>query len=181
MVRPADFNTALHGDTVRVRVFGGAAKKSGRQQGQIVDVLQRKQSEFLGKIEIGKTAAFFTADTEKPMPDVFIPQQSLNGAVHNDRVIVRITEWEKQKKPVGTVVQVMEAGNEGDMAMKEILMENGFPLFFPENVIEEAQRIPDTISQDEINKRKDFRDILTFTIDPVDAKDFDDAISIRLL
>ena len=81
-------------------VFGGGAKKSGRQQGQIVDVLQRKQSEFLGRIEIGKTAAFFIADTEKPMPDVFIPQDALKGAVHNDRVIVRITEWEKQKKPV---------------------------------------------------------------------------------
>jgi ribonuclease R len=181
LVRPNDFNTALHGDTVRVQVFGGAAKKSGRQQGAIVDVLQRKQTEFLGKIEIGKSAAFFTADTEKPMPDIFIPETALNGAKDNDRVIVRITEWEKQKKPVGTVVQVMEAGNEGDMAMKEILMENGFPLFFPENVFEEAARIPDTISQDEINLRKDCRDILTFTIDPVDAKDFDDAISIRLL
>ena len=181
LVRPNDFNTALHGDTVRVRVFGGPAKKSGRQQGQVVDVLQRKQSEFLGKIEIGKNAAFFTADTEKPMPDIFIPEDALNGAKNSDRVIVRITEWEKQKKPVGTVMQIMEAGNEGDMAMKEILMENGFPLFFPENVIEEAQRIPDTISQDEINKRKDFREVLTFTIDPVDAKDFDDAISIRLL
>ncbi|HEY1200453.1 MAG TPA: ribonuclease R [Niastella sp.] len=180
LVRPNDFNTALHGDTVRVQVFGGA-KKSGRQQGAVVDVLQRKQTEFLGKIEIGKSAAFFTADTEKPMPDIFIPETALNGAKDNDRVIVRITEWEKQKKPVGTVVQVMDAGNEGDMAMKEILMENGFPLFFPENVFEEAARIPDTISQDEIDKRKDCRDILTFTIDPVDAKDFDDAISIRLL
>ncbi len=88
------------------------------------------------------------------MPDIFIPETALNGAKDNDRVIVRITEWEKQKKPVGTVVQVMEAGNEGDMAMKEILMENGFPLFFPENVFEEAARIPDTISQDEINVRK---------------------------
>lgn len=181
LVRPNDFNTALHGDTVRVQVFGGAAKKSGRQQGAVVDVLQRKQTEFLGKIEIGKSAAFFTADTEKPMPDIFIPEADLNGAKDNDRVIVRITEWEKQKKPVGKVMQVMEAGNEGDMAMKEILMEGGFPLFFPENVFEEAARIPDTISQDEINKRKDCRDILTFTIDPVDAKDFDDAISIRLL
>lgn len=181
LVRPNDFNTALHGDTVRVQVFGGAAKKSGRQQGAVVDVLQRKQTEFLGKIEIGKSAAFFSADTEKPMPDIFIPETALNGAKDNDRVIVRITEWEKQKKPVGTVVQVMDAGNEGDMAMKEILMENGFPLFFPENVFEEAARIPDTISQDEIDKRKDCRDILTFTIDPVDAKDFDDAISIRLL
>jgi ribonuclease R len=181
LVRPNDFNTALHGDTVRVQVFGGAAKKSGRQQGAVVDVLQRKQTEFLGKIEIGKNAAFFSADTEKPMPDIFIPEAALNGAKDNDRVIVRITEWEKQKKPVGAVVQVMDAGNEGDMAMKEILMENGFPLFFPENVFEEAARIPDTISQDEINKRRDCRDILTFTIDPVDAKDFDDAISIRLL
>ncbi|WP_207510713.1 ribonuclease R [Longitalea luteola] len=181
LVRPADFNTALHGDTVRVRVLGGSAKKSGRQQGQIVDVLQRKQMEFLGKLEIGKTAAFFTADTEKPMPDIFIPESALNGAKDGDRVIVRITEWEKQKKPVGTVIQVMEPGNEGDMAMKEILMENGFPLFFPENVLEEAERIPDTISQDEIKKRRDCRDVLTFTIDPVDAKDFDDALSIRLL
>jgi ribonuclease R len=161
--------------------LGGSAKKSGRQQGQIVDVLQRKQMEFLGKIEIGKNAAFFTADTEKPMPDFFIPGQALNGAKDGDRVIVRITEWEKQKKPVGAVIQVMEAGNEADMAMKEILMENGFPLFFPEEVIEETQRIPDTISQDEINIRKDCREVLTFTIDPVDAKDFDDALSIRLL
>jgi len=181
LVRPNDFNTALHGDTVRVQVFGGAAKKSGRQQGAIVDVLQRKQNEFLGKIEIGKSAAFFIADTEKPMPDILIPGQALNGAVDGDRVIVRITEWEKQKKPVGAVIQVMEAGNEGDMAMKEILMENGFPLFFPEDVLEEAARIPDTISEDEIKIRRDCRDILTFTIDPVDAKDFDDAISIRLL
>lgn len=181
LVRPADFNTALHGDTVRVRVLGGPAKKSGRQQGQVVEVLQRKQMEFLGKIEINRNAAFFVADTEKPMPDVIIPQESLNGANNNDRVIVRITEWERQKKPIGAVVQVMEAGDEGDMAMKEILMENGFPLFFPENVIEESERIPDTISPDEISKRKDCRDILTFTIDPLDAKDFDDALSIRLL
>ena len=181
LVRPGDFNTALHGDTVLVRVLGGSAKKSGRQQGAVVDVLQRKQMEFLGKIEIGKSAAFFTADTEKPMPDFFIPEAALNGAKDGDRVIVRITEWEKQKKPVGAVIHIMEAGNDGDMAMKEILMENGFPLFFPEDVLEEAARIPDTISQDEINLRKDIRDVLTFTIDPVDAKDFDDAISIRLL
>lgn len=181
LVRPADFNTALHGDTVRVHVFGGGAKKSGRQQGQIVEVLQRKQMEFLGRIEISRNGAFFTADTEKPMPDVIIPEQALNGAKNGDRVIVRITEWEKQKKPIGSVVQIMDAGDEGDMAMKEILMENGFPLFFPENVLEEAERIPHTISQSEIDKRKDCRDVLTVTIDPLDAKDFDDALSIRLL
>ena len=181
LVRPADFNTALHGDTVLVHVFGGGAKKSGRQQGQIVEVLQRKQMEFLGRMEIGRNGAFFIADTEKPMPDVIIPEKALNDAKNGDRVIIRITEWEKQKKPIGSVVQIMDAGDEGDMAMKEILMENGFPLFFPENVLEEAQRIPDTISQTEIDKRKDCRDILTVTIDPHDAKDFDDALSFRLL
>ena len=99
LVRPNDFNTALHGDTVRVRVFGGPAKKSGRQQGQVVEVLHRKQMEFLGKLEISRNGAFFVADTEKPMPDVIIPSDSLNGANNNDRVIIRITEWEKQKKP----------------------------------------------------------------------------------
>ena len=181
LVRPADFNTALHGDTVLVHVFGGGAKKSGRQQGQIVEVLQRKQMEFLGRMDIGRNGAFFIADTEKPMPDVIIPEKALNDAKNGDRVIIRITEWEKQKKPIGSVVQIMDAGDEGDMAMKEILMENGFPLFFPENVLEEAQRIPDTISQTEIDKRKDCRDILTVTIDPHDAKDFDDALSFRLL
>ena len=181
LVRPADFNTALHGDTVLVHVFGGGAKKSGRQQGQIVEVLHRKQMEFLGRMEIGRNGAFFIADTEKPMPDVIIPEKALNDAKNGDRVIIRITEWEKQKKPIGSVVQIMDAGDEGDMAMKEILMENGFPLFFPENVLEEAQRIPDTISQTEIDKRKDCRDILTVTIDPHDAKDFDDALSFRLL
>jgi len=180
LVRPSDFNTALHGDTVRVQVEN-EHKKSGRLQGKIVEVVQRKQIEFLGRIEMGSSFAFFVADSNKPMPDIFIPFSNLNGAKNNDRAIVRIKEWEKNKKPVGEVVQVMDAGDTNDMAMKEILMENGFPLFFPENVLEESERIPDTISAAEIALRKDCRDILTVTIDPVDAKDFDDAISFRVL
>jgi ribonuclease R len=180
LVRPNDFNTALHGDTVRVRVTGGA-RQSGRMQGEVTEVVQRKQIEFLGKIEMVRNAAFFIADVDKPMPDIYIPLEKLNGATDNDRVIARITEWELHKKPVGAVIQVMQAGDENDAAMKEILLENGFPLFFPENVIEEAERIPDVIAESEIATRKDFRDILTFTIDPVDAKDFDDALSFRVL
>lgn len=89
--------------------------------------------------------------------------------------------WEKNKKPVGEVVQVMNAEDASDLAMKEILIENGFPLFFPENVLEESERIPPSISESEIKDRKDCRDILTFTIDPIDAKDFDDALSFRVL
>ncbi len=181
LVRPGDFNTALHGDTVRVRVVNSGGRQSNRQQGKVVEVVQRKQTEFLGKIEIGKSFAFFIADVDKPMPDIFVPLANLKEAKDNDQVIVRIVEWQPNKKPVGEVVQVMEKGDANDMAMKEILMQNGFPLFFPEEVIEESERIPDTIPQSEIRNRKDIREILTFTIDPVDAKDFDDAISFRVL
>ena len=180
LVRPADFNTALHGDTVRVRITGGG-KQSGRMTGEIVDVVNRRQTEFLGKIEMGKNFAFFVAESDKPMPDIYIPLNNLKDAKDNEKVIVKIIEWEKTKKPVGQVVQVMDAGNAADLAMKEIIMENGFPLLFPEEVIEESERIPETISEKEVQRRKDFRNILTFTIDPIDARDFDDAISFRVL
>jgi len=180
LVRPSDFNTALHGDTVRVQALGNPGR-SGRQQGEVVDVVERKQMEFLGHVELSQSFAFFIAETEKPMPDIYVPLSRLNGAVNGDRVIVRIVEWEKNRKPQGEVVQVMDKEDENDKAMKEILLENGFPIFFPENVMEESERLPDIIAAAEINIRKDIRDILTFTIDPVDARDFDDAISIRTL
>jgi len=178
LVRPADFNTALHGDTVRVRVVN-AGGRSGRSQGEVVDVVDRKQMEFLGRIEISASFAFFIAESDKPMPDIYVPLSQLNGAVNHDKVIVRITEWEKNKKPQGEVIQVMDKSDENDLAMKDILLEAGFPIFFPENVLEESERLPDLIPAAEIANRRDLRNILTFTIDPVDAKDFDDAISIR--
>ncbi len=115
------------------------------------------------------------------MPDIYIPLPKLNGAVNNDRVIARIVEWEKNKKPQGEVVQVLDQSDTNDQAMKEILLENGFPIFFPDSVLEESARLPDIIASSEIGRRKDMRQILTFTIDPADAKDFDDAISIRTL
>jgi len=180
LVRPGDFNTALHGDTVRVKV-NKSHNKNGRLQGEITEIIERKQTEFLGHIELSENFAFFIAETEKPTPDVYIPLQKLNGAKNNERVIVRITEWEKNKKPQGEVVQVMDSADENDRAMKELLLENGFPIFFPEQVLEEAARLPGMISEKEIARRKDVRPILTVTIDPVDAKDFDDAISFRLL
>lgn len=180
LVRPADFNTALHGDTVRVRVLSNAGR-SGRSQGEVVEVVDRKQLEFLGHVEISASFAFFIAESDKPMPDIYVPLSALNGAVNQDKVIVRITEWEKNKKPQGEVIQVMDKSDENDQAMKEILLESGFPIFFPENVLEESERLPDLIPAEEIAKRKDMRPVLTFTIDPVDAKDFDDAISIRHL
>ncbi|MBA4168172.1 MAG: ribonuclease R, partial [Chitinophagaceae bacterium] len=180
MVRPSDFNTALHGDTVRAMIKGDSLKR-GRQQGQVTEIVKRKQLEFPGRLQLSTNFAFFIADVEKPMPDIFVPLDKIKNATEKDMVIVKITEWQKNKKPVGEVVQVMDQSDENDFAMKQILMEAGFPLLFPEEVIEESERIPEVISQQEIDKRKDVRDILTFTIDPIDAKDFDDAISLRTL
>jgi ribonuclease R len=180
MVRPNDLNTALHGDTVKVKI-SNQPNRSKRQQGYIAEVVKRKQVEFLGRLQMNKNFAFFVADVDKPMTDIYVPLENLNNATENDRVIVKIVEWEKNKKPLGQVVQILNPSDEGDFAMKEILMENGFPLFFPDNVIEEGARLPDIISQSETALRKDFRETLTFTIDPLDAKDFDDALSFRVL
>ncbi|HJU46395.1 MAG TPA: ribonuclease R, partial [Chitinophagaceae bacterium] len=180
MVRPNDFNTALHGDKVRVKITGDP-HKAGRLKGEVIEIIQRKQIQFIGKMDVDKSFAFFIADNKRGMPDIYIPLAKLNGAVDNDRVVARITKWEKGKKPQGEIVQVINAADENDMAMKELIMDNGFSIGFPSAVIEESERLPDTLSPKEIKKRKDFRDILTFTIDPVDAKDFDDAISLRTL
>lgn len=179
LVRPGDFNTALNGDTVSVKVTKENLG-TGKREGKIVDVIHRKQSEFVGHIQLGTNYAFFVPDTDKPMPDLFIPLENLNGAKNKQRVIAKIISWDKgDKKPVGTVIQVVNAEDESDIAMKEILAENGFPLTFSDDVMEEAERLADVISKDEISKRKDCRELLTFTIDPLDARDFDDALSIR--
>lgn len=181
LVRPSDFNTAMHGDTVRVRLKEDRGGK--RKQGVVVHVSERKQSEFVGRLEMNKGFAFFVAEGDKRAPDIYIPEKNFNNAKDGDRVVVRVKEWsgDGSKRPIGEVVNVLNAEDVNDIAMKEILLEAGFPIEFPDEVLEETSRIPDAIPAAEIKKRKDFRDILTFTIDPVDAKDFDDALSIRVL
>ncbi|MFN2438917.1 MAG: ribonuclease R [Chitinophagaceae bacterium] len=180
LVRPNDFNTAMHGDTVRVAAQ--PQHEGRRMQGKIVQVIERKQSEFIGHLQMNAGFAFFTSEKDR-IPDIYIPQQNFNNAQDGDRVVVKITEWEQGsgKRPVGEVINILTTEDANDAAMKEILLENGFPLEFSDDVLEAAARLPDTTSQKEIDKRKDFRRTLTFTIDPVDAKDFDDAISIRVL
>lgn len=179
LVRQGDFNTALHGDTVKVKVVKENLN-SGRKEGKITEVISRKQTEFIGHLQLSTNFAFFVPDTDKPMPDLFIPLDKINGAKHKEKVIARLVKWEKgDKKPIGEIMSVLTAADENDAAMKEILAEAGFPLSFPEEVMKEANQLSDDFPEAEIKKRKDFREILTFTIDPVDAKDFDDAISIR--
>ena len=179
LVRPSDFNKAFHGDKVIVRV---TREGGNRIEGAVVEVLERKQTEFIGKIEVTRDFAFFIPESAKKMPDFFIPVDSLNKAKDGDRVVVKMTGWNKEEKnPRGTVISVLDDKDTNDMAMKEILVESGFPLEFSNEALEAAARQPDRISADDIKGRKDIRDILTFTIDPVDARDFDDALSIRKL
>jgi ribonuclease R len=181
LVRPGDFNTALHGDTVQVKITKENLS-SKRKEGRIVEVLERKQKEFIGYLQLSTNFAFFIPDTDRPMPDFFIPLNKLNGAKNKEKVVAKITQWNKgDKNPVGEVVSVMSATDVNDAAMKGILAEAGFPLSFDAEVLDEANALKEIPDAEEIAKRKDCRGILTFTIDPADAKDFDDAISIRTL
>ncbi|MES2849596.1 MAG: ribonuclease R [Bacteroidota bacterium] len=181
VVRPNDFGRALHGDTVRVQVKKDAGSGK-RTEGVITEVVERKQATFIGNMQVRNNVAFFIPASEKPIPDFYVPWEKLNGAADGQRVVVRLVKWDKgDRKPEGEVVSILQASDLNDMAMKELLLEAGFPLSFEKEVMEEAAKLSDTITREEERKRKDFRDILTFTIDPVDAKDFDDAISIRNL
>ena len=181
MVRPGDLHTALHGDLVKVAVK--ERKANGRMQGVIKEIIKRKRSEFIGQLQMGNGFAFFVAETDKPMPDIFIPKQFLQEARQGDRVVVKVIKWAEgaDKRPMGEVVTILKEEDGNDAAAKEILLEAGFPLSFSDEALEESARMPETISQEEIARRRDCRSILTFTIDPVDAKDFDDAISFQKL
>lgn len=181
MVRPSDMSNALHGDIVRVKITRENGR-TGKKEGKVVEVVERRQTEFIGHIQLSDKFAFFVPDTDKPMPDIFIPLQYLNGAKNKDRVSAKLVKWDKDdKKPVGEVTAIMSPEDENDAAMKELLAQAGFPLFFPQDVLEAAEALPVVLDEAEIAKRRDCRDIKTFTIDPVDAKDFDDALSIRKL
>ncbi|MFN6374123.1 MAG: ribonuclease R [Chitinophagia bacterium] len=181
IIKPNDFNRAFHGDLVRVEITKGDVRV-GRLQGRITQVIERKQKQFIGHIEVNRDFAFFLPETDKPIPDFFIPLYALNGAKDGQKVIAQIASWEEDdKRPRGEVVELITPEKEGDLAMKEILIQQGFSLHFPEEAVEETLRISDIISADELQARKDLRNTLTFTIDPEDAKDFDDALSISRL
>ncbi len=178
IVRPQHFNTALHGDKVEVEVTKHSS--AGRMEGRITRIIERKQTEFIGRISVQKNYTFFIPDTDRPMPDLFIHADKLNGAVNGDKAVVRLTAWDKDKRiPEGEVVEVVKQEAMNDLAMKQILLQAGFSLSFEDEVMEQAERFTDGVSEDEAKNRRDFRDVLTFTIDPADAKDFDDALSIK--
>jgi ribonuclease R len=179
IIKPHDFNRAFHGDLVRAEVFKGD-ERTGRLQGKIVQVIERKQKQFIGVVEVNKDFAFFIPQGEKPIPDFFIPLKSLHGAKDGDRVIAQIVSWESDdKRPQGEIIETITPEKESDLAMKELLIQQGFSVQFSDDVLEETARIPDWITDKELQLRRDMREVLTFTIDPEDAKDFDDALSFE--
>lgn len=179
-VAPRKVRQALHGDIVKVHVY--ERKKGRKREGEVVEILQRAKTDFTGTIDISQSYAFFLPDDRKMQHDIFIPLDNLNGAKNGQKVVVTIIEWPKNaKNPIGKVKSVLGTKGENNTEMNAILADYGFPLQFPKEVDEAANAIPEEISREEIAKRRDFRDTLTFTIDPADAKDFDDALSFKTL
>ncbi|HEY4651183.1 MAG TPA: ribonuclease R [Pontibacter sp.] len=174
-------NYAMDGDLVKVKVL--PTYQGGRAEGIVVDVLERKREELVGLMELSKNFGFVVPDYKKLYFDIFVGERGLNGAQSGDKVLVRITEWPDKpgKNPTGEVTRVFGPAGEHETEIHSIMAEFGLPFEFPESVEEEAESISDKITQAEINKRRDFRDVTTFTIDPADAKDFDDALSIQKL
>lgn len=179
-VKARDLKNAWDGDKVRVALL---SEKHGRKpEGKVLEILERNKNTFVGRIEISEKFAFVIPDNKKIHDDIFIPKQLINGASHNDKVMVEVSSWPSESKSAeGKVLQSLGAAGENEAEIHSIMAEFDLPFDFPENIKQAAEEIPEKISAKEIKKRRDFRDIVTFTIDPVDAKDFDDALSIRKL
>src|ERR1700733_1473395 len=172
-VAPRKLRNALNGDRVKVYVY---AKSKGRnKEGEVIEILQRAKMEFTGIVKLSERFAFFIPDDRKMMHDIFIPISELNGAKNGIKAVAEITDWPADaKNPIGRIKHILGKQGENDTEMNAILAEFGFPLSFPAEVEHEAEAITDIITPEEISRRRDFRDITTFTIDPFDAKDFDD-------
>lgn len=183
-------NGALNGDTVRVLMFPPPPAQRGRRsapqrkpEGEVVAVLQRANEFFIGTLRLNRKYALFLPDNPNVPTDIYIPLEGCGTATDDDKVVVRVTDWQegKGRVPVGKVTQNLGKVGGNNFEMQKILIGQGFELSHSEEAEAEAKRIPETISEQEIARRRDFRDVLTFTIDPEDAKDFDDALSIREL
>jgi ribonuclease R len=179
-VKTQDLGTALHGDTVEVEVHKGRGGSS--PEGEVKQILNRARTRFVGRLELSKGYAFVVPDFRKIYQDFFIYPENINGAKTNDKVVFEVTKWsDGDKSPEAKVVEILGKTGENEAEIHSIMAEFDLPFRFPPSVLLEADRIDERITPDEIKKRRDFRNILTFTIDPEDAKDFDDAISLRNL
>ncbi|PKP02226.1 MAG: ribonuclease R [Bacteroidetes bacterium HGW-Bacteroidetes-6] len=179
-IEPNNLGQALDGDTVLVKLF--PRRKNHKPEGKVVKVIQRKRKQYVGTIQLGAKMSFFIPDDKRIHVDFMIPPENLKKAKHGEKVIVDIAEWpERSRNPFAVVKTVLGAPGGNEVEIQSILANYDFPLSFPKNVEKEAEKIPTEITADEIKKRRDFREIFTFTCDPADAKDFDDALSLQKL
>ena len=169
---------ALTDDLVRVALF---ARRRGRgREGEVVEIVKRVHDTFVGELHVEKHYAFLITENRIMPNDIFIPKDMLKGGKNGDKAVVKMLEWAPESKnPVGKVIDILGRSGENNAEMNAILAEYGLPYKYPEAVEEAAAKLPADITKEEISKREDFRDVTTFTIDPADAKDFDDALSIR--
>jgi ribonuclease R len=178
-IAPQNIGQALGGDRVKVRIL-----KTGktRKEGQVTAVLERERTQFVGTIEMHEKFAFLVPDNLKAGTDIYISKEKLNGAKQGDKALVKITVWPKSAgNPYGEVIEVLGKPGSNDTEMISILCNHGIDYKFPQEVLAEAEVIGIELDAEEVSKRRDFRNITTFTIDPVDAKDFDDALSFKRL
>ncbi len=179
-IKSSDLASAVDGDTVRIVIF--PTRHGEHQEGKVVEVVSRNRNRFVGRVELSKNFAFVIPDGRKIHTDFFVYPEHINGAKAGDKVIVEVTSWaENDRKPEGKVVQVLGKAGENEAEIHSIMAEFDLPFKFPEVVLNESQKINEGITAQEIKKRWDFRDVTTFTIDPEDAKDFDDALSFKNL
>ena len=175
-----NLNHALDGDTVKAYVYN--RRSSRKPEAEVIEILERRKTEFVGVVDIQKNFGFVTTANAKMYTDIFIPKNKLGEAEHGDVVLVKMEDWPvKADSPFGSVIKVLGKPGEHNTEIHAILAEYGLPYDFPIEVEAYANKIDTSITQDEIAKRRDMREVLTFTIDPKDAKDFDDALSYQVL
>ncbi|WHZ07381.1 MAG: 3'-to-5' exoribonuclease RNase R [Cytophagales bacterium] len=179
-IHTRDLNGAIHGDKVAVEVLH--KKSNGHTEGRVTEILERTRNRFVGRVELSKNYAFIIPDFKKIHTDFFVYPENIRGAKHNDKVLFEVTRWpEGDKNPEAKIIEILGKAGENEAEIHSIMAEFNLPFCFPDNVLRESEKISEEILKEEINKRRDFRDVLTFTIDPEDAKDFDDAISFKKL
>ncbi|QHI37536.1 Ribonuclease R [Kordia antarctica] len=173
-------NKALNGDEVEIYVY--KRRKNNRPEGEITNIIKRKKTEFVGVLQMQKNFAFVVASDSKMYTDIFVPKNKINNAEDGDKVVVEIEDWPaRADSPFGKIIKVLGKPGEHNTEIHSILAEYGLPYEFPEEVEKFANKIDTSIQKEEIKKRRDMRNVLTYTIDPKDAKDFDDALSFQVL
>jgi len=179
-VTAKNLKTALHGDKVKVWLY--ARRKGARPEGEVVEIIERWRTSFVGTVEIMPNFAFLIPDNKNMPFDLYIPSSKLNGALQGQKAVARVIDWDpKSKNPVAEIISVLGFPGLNETEIHAILAEFELPYDFTEEVVADAEKIPVEITDIDIRARRDFRQIPTFTIDPADARDFDDALSLRQL